>query len=271
MKVKVAVLVLLTGAHCFWLRAEQPVDDDVIASIKLEGLQRSQVMDLAFQLTDVYGPRLHGTSSLLAAAEWARDQLADWGLENAHLESWDSEVPEWNLVSYDFDLISPRYMRFNAFPVVWTPSTDGVVEGVPVVLHIGSEDDFAEHRGKLRGAIVFNGKMQPPASEIAGTLKRLDDQRLAELLSSIDRGEEPDYWQELKDWQEEASDWIDVVRFLRQEGVAAVVAPSSRRNGVVRVAYSGVEVPEENAPGFILAQESWDMVARLVEKGLILR
>lgn len=250
------------------LSAEEEVDDGVIAAIKMEGLQRSQAMDLAFQLTEVHGPRLHGSASLLAAAEWARDQMSDWGLANARLESWDSEVPVWDLESYDFDLISPRYLRFNAFPVVWTPSTEGVLEGVPVVVHIQSEDDFEEHRGKLQGAIVFNGEIHPPAAGGTGAVERLDDERLDELSSAIDKGEEPGFWEEWKDWEVEEAKGNKIVRFFHQEGVAAVVQPSSRPNGIVRVSYSGLAVPEENAPSFVLGRESWQMVARLVEKGL---
>lgn len=250
------------------LCAAESVDQKTIAAIKMEGLQSSQVMDIAFQLTEVHGPRLHGTASLRAAAEWARDEMAGWGLANAHLESWDTDVPVWNLQSYDFDLVSPRYLRFNAHPVVWTPPTRGVLEGVPVVIHVQSEEDFQEHQGKLEGAIIFNGEVKPPAVERAGTLERLDEERLGELFSAIDRGEEPGFWKEWNDWEEEAVEWKKVIRFFRQQGVAAVVEPSSRPNGIVRVTYSGLEVPEENPPGFVLARESWDMVARLVEKEL---
>lgn len=40
-------------------RAEEVVDQSVIARIKMEGFQRSQVMDVLFHLTDANGPRLH--------------------------------------------------------------------------------------------------------------------------------------------------------------------------------------------------------------------
>jgi len=44
------------------------IDADTIARIKMEGFQRSQVMDVLFQLTDVYGPRLHGSENFDKAA-----------------------------------------------------------------------------------------------------------------------------------------------------------------------------------------------------------
>ena len=43
------------------LRAEASIDPEIVAAIKVEGLQRSQVMDLAWNLTEGVGPRLTGT------------------------------------------------------------------------------------------------------------------------------------------------------------------------------------------------------------------
>lgn len=250
------------------LAADEPVDLQAIAAIKMEGLQNSQVLEIAFQLTEVHGPRLHGTAGLLEAAEWAQDRLAEWGLSEAHLESWGSSVPVWNLESYSVEMTSPRYMRFNAHPLVWTPPTDGVVEGVPVVVKVRSEEDFADHRGTMQGKIVFNDAVDPPVAQKAGAIERFSDERLRELLSAIDTGPEPGFWKEWDEWAIELEKWKKIVRFFRQEGVAALVEPSSRSNGIVRAGYSGWEVPFENAPTFVVARDSWDMVARLVEKDI---
>jgi carboxypeptidase Q len=63
---KVALICLLTGAFA---HAGEPVDERAIASINMEGFQNSQLMDTAFHLTEVYGPRLSGSPGLEAAAE----------------------------------------------------------------------------------------------------------------------------------------------------------------------------------------------------------
>ena len=96
---------LICLSMCLSAAAGEPVDEQVIASIKMEGFQNSQLMDTAFYLTEVHGPRLSGTPSMKAAAEWSRDRLAEWGLENAHLESWELAVPGWNLQSYSAELL----------------------------------------------------------------------------------------------------------------------------------------------------------------------
>ena len=56
--------------------------------IRREGLERSQVVRAFDQFVTVAGPRLTGSPAHQAAAEWARETLASWGLSNAHLEPW---------------------------------------------------------------------------------------------------------------------------------------------------------------------------------------
>src|SRR5258708_3116290 len=58
---------------------------NVIARIKDEGLNRSEVMKTLSYLTDVIGPRLTGSPNLKRANEWTKDRLTSWGLTNAHL------------------------------------------------------------------------------------------------------------------------------------------------------------------------------------------
>ncbi|MGZ3940225.1 MAG: hypothetical protein ACXVBK_15745, partial [Flavisolibacter sp.] len=60
----------------------------VIDKIKDEEQKNSQVMDIAFHLTDVSGPRLTSSPGFMRAAEWAKNTLASWGLKNATLEPW---------------------------------------------------------------------------------------------------------------------------------------------------------------------------------------
>ena len=43
-------------------------------------------MATAAELTDVFGARLRGSPAYAAAADWARQQLASWGLSNVAFE-----------------------------------------------------------------------------------------------------------------------------------------------------------------------------------------
>ena len=64
------------------------VDLAAIQLIKDEGLQRSQVMDTAWNLTEVFGPRLTNSPAIRAAAEWAGKRLTGWGVANVRQEAW---------------------------------------------------------------------------------------------------------------------------------------------------------------------------------------
>src|SRR5688500_20131675 len=69
-------------------RAQERVDEAAIEKIKAEGLQRSQVMETASWLTDVFGARLTGSPNIKAAGEWAAKKLTEWGMVDAKLEPW---------------------------------------------------------------------------------------------------------------------------------------------------------------------------------------
>ena len=55
---------MLIGLILCWsvsVNGQEPVDQQMIAKIKMEGFQRSQVMKTLRYLTDVAGPRLTGS------------------------------------------------------------------------------------------------------------------------------------------------------------------------------------------------------------------
>src|SRR5215470_10722825 len=58
--------------------SQEKIDLDAIYRIKDEGLNRSQVMETASYLTDVYGARLTGSPQIKAAAEWTQKKLNEW-------------------------------------------------------------------------------------------------------------------------------------------------------------------------------------------------
>src|SRR6185295_12727308 len=73
----------------------EPLDLDLIARIKTEGMERSKIMWIEHYLTDVYGPRPIGSPNHVAAANWAIKTMASWGLKNAHLEPFTWRGVGW--------------------------------------------------------------------------------------------------------------------------------------------------------------------------------
>jgi hypothetical protein len=116
-------------------------------------------MELAWYLTDVFGPRLTGSPNARAAGVWARDKAADWGLTDARLEPWDPVLPGWTNERFFAHVLAPQAYPLVAYPEAWTPGTSGWVTGEAISLRIQSAEDFDQYRGQLKGKFVL---VEPP-------------------------------------------------------------------------------------------------------------
>src|SRR5690349_22205136 len=103
----------------------EAVDNEINAKIRKEGKERSQIMRTLHYLTDVYGPRLTGSPNHKAAAEWALQQMRQWGMQNAHLEPWDFGHPGWANERFTAHMVSPVHDALVGEVLAWTASTNG--------------------------------------------------------------------------------------------------------------------------------------------------
>ena len=132
----------------------EKLDLAMIARIRDEGLQRSQVMDHISWLSDVYGPRLTGGPGIKQAAAWTMKKFGEWGLANPHLETFPFGKG-WSLVRFSVHLIEPQVEPLIGFPGSWTPGTNGPVVADVVRVQAESEADLEKYRGTLKGKIVL--------------------------------------------------------------------------------------------------------------------
>jgi hypothetical protein len=248
---------------------QERVDDRVLAAIKTEGFQRSQVMETLGWLTDVHGPRLTNSPGYRAAAEWARARAEQWGLAGAKLEPWGEFGPGWQVNRFSVEMRTPRYTRLVAYPQAWTRSTSGTVSGSPVLVEIASKDDFPKYKGKLKGAIVMLNKPRAPVSRFSAPSSRYTDDQLAELSRAIHPGAPESYQSELAEWEKQslARD-RDVMVFLREEGIAVLLEPSVRDGLSLEVASPGYFIAADPAwfPAFVVAKEHYGRILRLLER-----
>jgi hypothetical protein len=129
------------------LRAgSEPLNYVDINKIKAEGLQRSQVMDLASWLTDVYAPRLTGSPMSQKAAEWTVAKLKEYGLVNVKIEPWlnrNGFERGWTNDRFYLAAVAPEKFPIPGTPTAWTPGTDGLVSGEVVLVTATAEADLA--------------------------------------------------------------------------------------------------------------------------------
>ena len=257
-----ALLVTLTVGGA----ATEPVNEEVVARLKVEGFQHSQVMETLSWLSDVYGPRLSGSDNLRKAAEWARDQMTRWGLEHAALEPYDNpSFRGWTLEHFDLDMVEPQYMRIYGYPMAWSPATPAPVTGTPLIVDVKSKDDFDRYRGKLRGVLVMNGRPETSDIGFQPESTRLTDEALDKQAHEIDPGEPLSLKEEEDDFNKALDKQIETLKFFAAEGVAAVITPSSIPEGV-RV--SGYYDQKWHAPfpSFVFSREHYGRIVRMLDK-----
>jgi carboxypeptidase Q len=284
MKRIVSTVLLFTLVFVFPARAQEPVDQGVIARIKQEGFQNSQVMETVFYLTDVHGPRLRGSPSYRAAAEWAVKRLAAWGLSEAQLEPGGFTGRGWSVNRFNVEMTEPQYQHLIAYPLAWSPATKGVVSGQPVIVEISSPADFPKYRGKLRGAIVLNGKPgEKPAAHFEADARRLTEDELKRGAQAIDPRQDiivgysgPPFAEEERRRRESLARRAEVSKFFVDEGVAALLRPSPRDSANLLAMDAGgfdlkspdykLPAPELAVPSFVVAREHYGRVYRLLER-----
>ena len=102
------------------------VDLDVLAQIKTEAYQHSQVMENLYYMSEVYGPRVTNSRNHRAAAEWAMKQMKEWGMQNVHLEKFSFGYG-WQIKKFYAAMETPAYAALIGFPLAWTPGTNGPI------------------------------------------------------------------------------------------------------------------------------------------------
>jgi len=252
-------------------RASEPVDERIIAKIKAEGFQHSAVMETLSWLADVHGPRLTGSPALRAAGEWARNEMTRWGMTNAALESYGSIGRGWAIDRFSIEMTEPQFLRITGYPRAWSPATQTPLTGTPIVVDVKSKDDFDKYRGKLKGAIVMNGRPDPVDIGFQPAAHRLTDEELKKLEAHIEPapasepGAPKSLVDEEDDYRKIVDKQIEIYKFFAAEGIAALVEPSSI-GADVRVGGFLDRLWHPAFPGFVISREHYGRVMRMLDK-----
>jgi len=141
--------------HCFVSAAQEKPDTAIIAKIRAEGLTHSGVMDIAFHLTDASGPRLMNSPGFFRAANWAKNTLKEWGLDNAALEPWGTFGKGWELQKSYIAMTAPYYKPLIGLPKTWTSGTNGLQTAEVVIVTAKDSVELMTYTGKLKGKIII--------------------------------------------------------------------------------------------------------------------
>jgi carboxypeptidase Q len=262
------VLLFVSCTVLAALAQQERVDLEMVTRIRYEGFRNSKIMDLASGLMDGIGPRLTGSPNMKRANEWTRDQLASFGLTNAHLESWGPFGRGWAQEYVNVRMLSPDVAPLIAYAKAWTPGTNGTIQGKCIRVKIDDKKDFDKYRGKLSGLIAIFGP-EPEIKPITEPpYERLSEKQLADIGQFEVPSEKPPF--RLSDFLKRAQFQRDLNKFFADEKVLAVVDHSrgSAGGGTVFVQSGGSFKKGETAtvPAVSVAVEQWDRIARLLKQ-----
>lgn len=278
-----ALSVLLPSTPVF---AQEKIDLYTINRIKSEAFQNSKVMETAFYLTDVYGPRLTGSPALKAAAQWAVKTMNSWGLTNPKLENWGSEFGRgWTCTRFSAMLKEPEFSPLIGFARPWSPGTNGPVSGQAMMAVITTPADFDKYRGKLKGKMVLMTEPRPSEMQTGPLAHRYSEAELEAEGTAPDpvsrafsmppaaagqrggRGAAPGGL----DRQAMMKFRTDLNKFLVDEGVAVVVsAGTGTDGGTVFASAAGSQDPTQPLPppSVAITNEHYNRISRLLDKNV---
>lgn len=150
----VLLSVLVTSAVAFGQG-----DTDTIARIIAEGKNNSQVWDHLTYLSEEIGPRLTGSTRMMQANVWMRDQFAAYGLSNAHLDKWGEIPVRFDRGPSSAKMVEPTAREFEFTARSWSAGTAGPVRG-KVVKAPTSLGDLEAMTEQLAGAWVLSKQPQ---------------------------------------------------------------------------------------------------------------
>ena len=230
-KVITAGIIILSFAAPAMI-AQTRVDWDTVAKIREEGLQRSQVMDIAGYVVDVLGARLTLSDHMKRAQAWAKDKMEKLGLENVVIEPFMDYGVSWDNDYFSLHMLEPDYQPMTGFPLTHTPGTRGRLICPVVISDIQTRADLAKFKGKLKGAAVL---ATPPVAMDQATLaqgvSRLTDEDLKKIGEAVvprpPRPAPPPPNPDLVKPEEK-------IAFFKSEGAVAVLQCEGGRPGIVR-------------------------------------
>ena len=132
-----------------------PVSDATLQQIWTEGMQRSQAMAIAQELTDVVGPRLTASPAATLASDWAMARYKAWGIPVKREEygTWNA----WRRGVSHIDLLSPRVRSLEGLMLAWSPGTNGKALDADVITipELADSNAAAEWLRTVKGKAVL--------------------------------------------------------------------------------------------------------------------
>ncbi len=276
LKPSIAAAVALTFVSSIALvpPVSSSVDWQMVAKIREEGLQHSQVMRYQAYMTDVLGARLTMSNDMLRAQDWLLAELRRIGLSNARAEPFMNYGVTWDNEYVSLHMLAPDYQPMVGYPVAHTAGTDGKQALDAVVVDIQTRHDFERYRGTLRGKAVLT---TPPANVDLVSLTNGVRRYTQVQLDSLERITiVPTRAAARSVRNPDVVSALEKIEFYKQEGAIALLQSESGWLGAVR-AFSRPGAREDgysragmlaSLPTIAVTPEHYNRMYRILSQGV---
>jgi carboxypeptidase Q len=242
----------------------------MVTRIRQEGFRHSQVMETASELMDRIGPRLTGSPQVKAANDWTRQKLAEWGLSNAHLETWGPFGRGWSYQKSTVRMLAPDQAELTALPKPWTPGTNGPVRGRVAHLNVKAKEELESLKGQFAGKVVLYGDFPKMDSHDKPDIERYDEKSLIEVFQYEPPGGPRRYNRE--EYIKRAELRREAEKFLEGEKPLAIIEAGRGDLGTFNVQASGEPwkktKPIPVFPDLAMEPEHFGRLARLADRNV---
>ena len=258
----------------------ESVDPAMVDRIRKEGMERSQVMDIALHLTDLNGPRLANSPGYAKAAAYAIGKLNSWGVTGAKLDPGGEFGKGWSLEKMYFAMTAPYYKPIMAYPKTWTAGTGKSRQAELLVVDVRDSATVAGYKGKLKGRIIIPDQLQVYQMSFKADAERYTDeqlQRMAEAKATASpRGQMRDTAQmrRMREQMMRGTGTQRNINILKEmalaEGAVAILSSSPRNHdGTVFAQGGGVYKMTDpaNFTDLVLGLEDYNALLRISKSG----
>jgi hypothetical protein len=254
----------------------QEVDASVIQKIRTEGLQNSKVMDIAFNLTDKNGDRLANSEGYMRAANYAKETLSGWGVENARLEAWGEFGKGWDLEKMYLAITAPYYKPLLAWPKTWTAGTKGLRKGTVIVVDAKDSATVVNYKGQLKGKLIIIDQSTPYKISFKADAVRYTDAELALMAAAVKQESRPVDTAQQRRMREQMSRsggaraMAILKEMAKEEGAVGMLTSASRNHDGTIFSQGGGSYKAADAENFLdmaLGIEDYNTILRLAKSG----
>ena len=256
------------------------LDPEITDKIRRQENAGSELMRAVHFLTDVYGPRLTGSPNARDAGEWARKTMAEWGLSNAHLESWDFGHQGWTNERVSAFVISPVKDQLIVEVLAWTPSTNGTVTAPAFQLVAPDRPTEAELssylddiKGQVKGRIVLAGKTATVPVNLAPGAPRRDEERLRQRYDPDAPVPAPPARSEGQTTNPRPLTRVEISRrideFLVSNGALVRINDAGRELGQIVAFHNSTFDPSKVVPTLVMRNEDYGRLSRILADGTV--